>query len=341
MTVVTLPNPNLFVPRHKNKGELVAVLSLILLTATTPPLPPMPKLPSYKGWFLTYPQNETLKEVLMDKLKELNIEEAIVCREEHKEEGSHLHAFVKLNDAIKLKEAPQVFNLLDKTGNYQPAKSWNAVKEYVKKDGDFISHNIEVESAIQKKAKRNRQLLEEDIDTLLDQGLISTTQIHQLKRSRLAYEEMKQQPYEHDDVRGEWYYGPSGTGKSRKAYSENPNAYRKPQNKWFDGYSNQEVIILDDLDSTTLGHYLKIWADRYPCQGEVKCGTVNLRHKKFIVTSNWSIEELFKDEPKMIEPLQRRFKEIPFFTNCFIDPLDNDPFNSKCFIPSDQQLNFN
>lgn len=71
---------------------------------------------------------------------------------------------------------------------------------------------------------------------------------------------------------------------------ENPGAFRKQQNKWFDGYAGQDVIILDDLDllgGQTLGHYLKIWADRYPCYGEVKGSTVGLAHKKFIVTSNY------------------------------------------------------
>ena len=119
-------------------------------------------------------------------------------------------------------------------------------------------------------------------------------------------------PYEHEDVRGEWYHGASGTGKSRKAFQDHPLAFRKAQNKWWDGYDNQDVVIIDDLDTATLGHYLKIWGDRYPCTGEIKCGTVQLVHKKLIITSNYSISELFSLEPKMIDPLLRRFKSTFF-----------------------------
>lgn len=43
---------------------------------------------------------------------------------------------------------------------------------------------------------------------------------------------------------------------------------------------------MDDLDETYLGHYLKIWADRYKCSGEVKGAILPLAHKVFIVTSN-------------------------------------------------------
>ena len=45
-----------------------------------------------------------------------------------------------------------------------------------------------------------------------------------------------------------------------------------------------------------LGHYLKIWADRYPCRGEVKGASVQLRHDAFIVTSNYSIKELWPED---------------------------------------------
>lgn len=274
----------------------------------------MPKLPTYKGWFLTYPQCNETKEDLLQYLQTKVIEESVVCEEKHEDGSPHLHAFVKLKDAIKLKDAPTYFDFNNYHGNYQPAKSWSAVKDYVKKDDNYITYNLDVESAQQKKSKRNRQLMEEDVDTLLQEGTISFLQVDQLKRCRTAYHYLKNEDYDHDDVRGIWYYGPPGTGKSRKAREENPDAYIKAQNKWFDGYEGQETIILDDFDrnGACLGHYLKIWADRYRCSGEVKGGQIKLRHKKFIITSNYSINEIFSDDSVLCDAIKRRFNVLHF-----------------------------
>lgn len=71
----------------------------------------------------------------------------------------------------------------------------------------------------------------------------------------------------------------------------------------------QSSVIIDDLDTDCLAHYLKIWADKYACTGEVKGGTVPLQHETLIVTSNYEIEQLFKD-PIMAAAIRRRFKVI-------------------------------
>lgn len=51
---------------------------------------------------------------------------------------------------------------------------------------------------------------------------------------------------------------------------------------------------MDDLDSDHFGHLLKIWADRYAATGECKGSTIPLCHHTFIVTSNYSIAQLFE-----------------------------------------------
>jgi len=144
-------------------------------------------------------------------------------------------------------------------------------------------------------------------------GLIHIKEYAKLKASVDLFKVNTMEMADSPDVRGLWYYGEPGTGKSRKAREDNPEAYLKSQNKWWDGYTGQKVVILDDFDKggVCLGHHLKIWSDRYKCTGEVKGSTVPLQFDKFIITSNYSIDGLFED-PEMRAALKRRFKVTHF-----------------------------
>lgn len=56
-----------------------------------------------------------------------------------------------------------------------------------------------------------------------------------------------------------------------------PDAYLKMCNKWWDGYTGQTEIILEDIDKThqCLAHHIKLWTDHYSFVGETKGGAIS------------------------------------------------------------------
>lgn len=244
------------------------------------------------------------------------VTEYVIAQEKHKDGNKHFHAYVKYAEGVKLKDAPDAFTVEGcKSGNYQPARSAKAVVKYCTKEEDYIS-SFDVSSYLSKKRKLSVETIRnKSAKRALEDGDITIQSIrnYNLARSILC------EPYEHDDVRGLWIYGPPGTGKSHIARETYPDIYLKQQNKWFDGYNGEEAILLDDLDTPALGHHLKIWADKYACTGELKGGQCQLRHKVFIVTSNYHPEQLFVDKegnPQyiLVEAICRRFKVIEKLT---------------------------
>lgn len=119
-----------------------------------------------------------------------------------------------------------------------------------------------------------------------------------------------------EEVTGYWYVGEPGTGKSHAARAEG-DYYDKPCNKWWDGYKGEDIVIVDDLDSSHLGHLLKRWGDKYGFPAETKGGGMHIRPKKIIVTSNYTIDELWgygSKEPNiaMCNALKDRYKVTRF-----------------------------
>lgn len=97
--------------------------------------------------------------------------------------------------------------------------------------------------------EHNEMIISGGLVRAVDEGLIPIEKYTQLRRSLDLYQIDKHQPVAALGVRGLWYYGAPGTGKSHSAINDLAKPqYRKSQNKWFDGYKGEPVIILDDLD---------------------------------------------------------------------------------------------
>lgn len=109
----------------------------------------------------------------------------------------------------------------------------------------------------------------------------------------------------------EWIWGAPGVGKSRTARIENPGLYIKSHNKWWLGYKGEDVVLYDDLgktDAVWAGEFLKQWADHYPFPAETKGDGSVIRPKRIVVTSNYTIEELWGHDESLSSAIRRRFK---------------------------------
>lgn len=93
------------------------------------------------------------------------------------------------------------------------------------------------------------------------------------------------------------FYGPSGTGKSHRAFEEaGEDVYIKnPLNKWWDGYRGQSTVIIDEFRGIIdIAHILRWW-DKYPCSVEVKGSSVFLNTKTWYITSNLGAAQWYPD----------------------------------------------
>jgi len=68
---------------------------------------------------------------------------------------------------------------------------------------------------------------------------------------------------------------------------------------------------MDDFgkEHKVLAQQLKIWSDRYGCILENKGGSMPSAHTSFVVTSQYSLEEIFWDDKPTLEALLRRFRQ--------------------------------
>lgn len=243
----------------------------------------------------------------------------IVGRETAPTTGTpHYQGFVYFRNARSFQG---VRELLPEGAHIEP-KSRNSTFEqaadYCRKGGDFFENGVLPMD--QSRKGDAGKLSSEQRWELAKSGIFESLPPEHYPRYRAIYSEFRVVG-DRDELRNFWICGPSGCGKSRyvrDTYGPGTELggdmgfFTKMMNKWWDGYRDEDVVLLDDFDPNHgeyLGYHLKIWTDHYAFNAEIKNGTIKLRPKVFLVTSQYPIHRCFK-EPETVDAIERRFEVL-------------------------------
>ncbi len=127
------------------------------------------------------------------------------------------------------------------------------------------------------------------------------------------------------------YHGPPGSGKTRAAYAFDKDLYSLPIGKdlWFDGYTGQKTVLLDDFNGECRLVDLLRLLDIYPIQMPVKCSFVWLHATHIIITSNVKHDYWYDYVTRQdsLQALSRRIhviREFPYDADTEEESSDED-----------------
>jgi len=123
-----------------------------------------------------------------------------------------------------------------------------------------------------------------------------------------------------------WFHGSTGGGKTREAWSRARSIGASPwcshdSLQWFDGYTGQEYVIIDDFRGSTCKFcFLLKLLDRYPLMVPIKGGYVRWQPTVIVITSPLEPQHVYNKSGEDIAQLVRRIDFVEQFGSKVLAP---------------------
>jgi hypothetical protein len=251
------------------------------------------------------------------------IQYLIYQMEETKEGKRHIQGYVEFKMPISMKRIKEIFS--DSTLHIEPRRGT------AQEASDYCT---KVESRVMDPVKRgeiSRQGTRTDIKKmyeLLKEGktpmeiceIMPGAYMKYYKAVDRVYNNLQsQQEGKFKEVEVNVLYGDAGAGKTRFVYDKygHENVYRLCQgnagNVWFDGYTQQKILLIDDYYGWLKYSTFLQLIDNYKIRLSVKGGTTYSNWNKIYITSNEDPKNWYK-KLGLSPAMERRFKTITKMT---------------------------
>lgn len=275
---------------------------------------------SSRAWTITL-NNYTAEEY--DNLIALPCKFLIVGKEVGESGTPHLQGFIRFSSTKRLTGVKKLIPRahLEKALGTDAQNITYCSKEYVDKDGNLIDNAqqpfmVGTPSSQGKRTDLAKVVTDIEKHGLMEAALDNPETFIKFHRGFQAYANVLIEKESKPIPTVLWYWGSTGTGKTREAYSLYPDAWFSGENlKWFDGYTGQSAVIIDDFrgDFCTF-HWLLRILDRYPIRVPIKGGFVNWIPKVIIITAPHPPSRIYTTVEDIAQ-LTRRITTIKEFTS--------------------------
>lgn len=202
---------------------------------------------------------------------------------------------------------------IDKNIHWEPRKgTWDQAVEYCMKDGEYVEYGTP-----------NEQGKRTDLVTIKDEILnglrVDTITIenpvtyHQYGRTLNRIEDIAmRRKFRTEMTEGLWFWGRTGVGKSHIAfegYTPETHYLYPNDNGWWDGYTQQETVIMNDFRGDIPYNELLQLIDKWPMHVRRRNREpMPFTSKKIIITSSIPPEEVYvkRNGRDLIAQLLRR-----------------------------------